>query len=139
MPRPRKTFTDEQVAQVEKLAAVLNQEQIADFLGISERTLRDRIRTDPRISAAYKKGRAAAMANVAATLVKQAQSGNVTAAIFYLKTQAGWSERLSIDLRAVNLADLTDEQLERIAAGDDPAKVLQRGPHVRPALPPSTS
>lgn len=92
MARPRKDITNEQVAQIEKLAAVLTQEQIGDFLGMSDRTLRRRLLDDERVLSAYQKGRAASIAGVATNLLKQARDGNTTAAIFYLKTQAGWKE-----------------------------------------------
>jgi len=98
MVRPRIDLTDDQVVQVEKLAAVLTQEQIADFLGISERTLRNRIKDDERVLAAYARGRARAIHGVATNLVQQAEEGNVNAAKFYLETQAGW--RPSLDIRA---------------------------------------
>ena len=92
MARPRKDITDEQIAQVEKLAAVLNQEQIGDFLGFSDRTFRRRMQEDERVLSAYYKGKSQAIAGVATNLLKQAKDGNTTAAIFYLKTQACWKE-----------------------------------------------
>lgn len=59
--RPKVSLTQEHVALIEKLASYgLTQAQIADFLPISERTLRDRM-TDPgdmEVSAAYARGRA---------------------------------------------------------------------------------
>jgi hypothetical protein len=83
-------FTKEQVAQIEALASVLTQAQIGDYLGISERTLRDRISKDEAISAAYARGRARAIAGVGKNLLQQANDGNVNAIKFYLETQAGW-------------------------------------------------
>ncbi len=38
MPMAPITLTDAQVAEIETLAALLNQEQIADYLGVSRRT-----------------------------------------------------------------------------------------------------
>ena len=90
--RKKKGLTDGQIEEVEKLAAVLTQAQLADFFGMSERTFRDRKTEDDRIDAAYKKGRAAALANVGTSLLTRALNGNMTAAIFYLKTQGGWKE-----------------------------------------------
>ena len=92
MGRPRKTLGDDQIKQVEKLAAVMTQEQIADFLGISDRTLRRRMSEDQEVLSAYARGRARAIAGVATNLLQQAQGGNVRAMEFYLKTQAGWKE-----------------------------------------------
>ena len=97
MARPRKDITAEQVAQVEKLAAVLSLDQIADFLGMSPRTLDRRLVDDERVATAYSRGRAASIAGVATNLLKQARDGNTTAAIFYLKTQAGWKEAQQVE------------------------------------------
>jgi hypothetical protein len=90
--RPRKEIAPEQVEQIEKLAAVLTQDQIADFLGMSDVTLRARMKDDPAILAAYARGRARAFAGAGQTLLKQGLSGNAHALIFYLKSQAGWKE-----------------------------------------------
>jgi AraC-like DNA-binding protein len=90
--RPRKTLTAEQVVQVGKLAAVLTMEQIADVLDLSTSTLRRRFHDDPRVLNAYKRGRSMAVAGMAKNLIQQAHDGNIAAAIFYLKTQAGWKE-----------------------------------------------
>lgn len=90
--RPPVELTEEQITEVRALAAVLNTEQIADYLGISHVTfkaIRDR---DDRVSFAYKNGKAKAVASVGGNLISQAKNGNVSAAIFYLKTQAGWKE-----------------------------------------------
>jgi hypothetical protein len=92
MGRPRKTLTKEQIKEIEKLAAVLNQTQIADYIGIPDRTLRAIMTRDDDVSAAYKRGRTKAIGSVAQALIQQAQAGNTTAMIFYLKTQAGWRE-----------------------------------------------
>ena len=93
--RPIAQLSSSQVETLEGLAAVLTKRQIADFFGISENTLRAIEERQPEVSEAYKKGKAQAIVGVAQNLIQQAEDGNVTAAIFYLKTQAGWSETLS--------------------------------------------
>jgi hypothetical protein len=90
--RPRAELTPDQVAEVETLAAVLNQDQICDYLGIPTRTFRAIMQRDEHVSAAYKKGRAKAIGRVSQSLLQNATDGNTTAQIFYLKTQAGWRE-----------------------------------------------
>lgn len=90
--RPPFVFTDEQIVQIEQLAAVLSKKQISDFFGISDTTFRECEGRQPEVSDAYKKGKGKAIASVASNLVSQARNGNVSAAIFYLKTQAGWRE-----------------------------------------------
>ena len=91
-------FSDEQIAQVEALAAFFTVEQIADYFGIGRTTFFELMNRQPEISERYKKGRSKAIGRVAKTLVEQAAEGNMTAAIFYLKTQGGWRETQSVDL-----------------------------------------
>ena len=90
--QPPKTLTDEQKAQVEKLASVLTKAQLADYFGMCENTYRKLENEDSELLEAYKRGKSKAIASVASNLVNQAQKGNTSAAIFYLKTQAGWRE-----------------------------------------------
>lgn len=90
--RPKTELSPEQIMQVETLAAVLNQDQICDYLGIPSRTFRAIMQRDEEVSAAYKKGRAKAIGRVSQSLLQSATDGNTTAQIFYLKTQAGWKE-----------------------------------------------
>lgn len=90
--RPKTELDEEQIREIETLAAVLNQDQIADYLAIPARTLRAIISRDENVSAAYKKGRAKAIGRVSQSLLRSATEGNTTAQIFYLKTQAGWKE-----------------------------------------------
>ena len=81
-----------QVAQLEALAAVLSKAQVADYYDISENTLRAIEERQPEVSAAYKRGKSKAIATVATGLLQQARNGHTSAAMFYLKCQAGWSE-----------------------------------------------
>lgn len=92
MARPRKTLTAEQIKQVEKLASVLNQTQLAEYFEMSHTTFIEVCKRQPKVSLAYKKGRASAIEKVATSLIQQAIEGNTTAQMFYLKTQAGWRE-----------------------------------------------
>jgi len=93
MGRKKKILTPEQIAELEKLAGYgLNQELIADFFNISDRTLRNRMKEDPVIYAAYKKGKAAAISHAAEKLQQAIDNGNLTAIIFFLKTKAGFKE-----------------------------------------------
>ena len=92
MARPQKRLDEKQVAQVEALAAYLSTEQIADYFKVARNTFAAICERQPEVFEQYKKGKAKAIANVAQGLVKQAIEGNMTAAIFYLKTQAGWRE-----------------------------------------------
>ena len=94
--RPLVVFDDQQIAQVEALASVLTKGQLADYFNICENTFREAESRQPLISEAYKRGKSKAIAGVGSNLLSQARKGNVTAAIFYLKTQAGWKEQSDI-------------------------------------------
>ena len=95
--RPKKQITEDQLEHIERLASVLNTGQLAGFLGMCENTFRKLRAEDPRIDEAYKKGRSDAMAKVGVSLLKQALGGNTTAQIFYLKTQAGWRDKVEVE------------------------------------------
>ena len=85
-------LSDDQISELGTLSAVLNTVQLADYFGMSHVTfkaLRDR---DEKVSFAYKNGKAKAIATIGGNLISQANDGNVSAQIFYLKTQAGWKE-----------------------------------------------
>ncbi len=98
MPRPRKRLTKEQAQEVETLAAILTQQQIADYFGINRDTFIEIMKRDTRVSRHYKKGKAKAIGMVAKGLLTRAREGCTTSAIFYLKTQAGWRETQKIDI-----------------------------------------
>ena len=91
------TMTDEQVSQIEALGSVLSIEQIADYFGICKATFYKIMERQPEVGIRYKKGKAKAIGSVAQGLLQQARDGNTTAAMFYLKTQAGWRETQQID------------------------------------------
>ena len=97
MARPQKKLDEKQIAQVEALAAFLTLEQIADYFGVTRPTFDAICQRQPEVFLQYKKGKSKAIANISQNLIKQAQDGNTTAAIFYLKTQAGWKETQQID------------------------------------------
>ena len=110
--------------QVERLADKLTMEQMADYFGLCDGTLRKRFQESPELLAAYKKGRGKTVNAVAEKLISMAKSGNLTAIIFYLKTQARWQEKSETDLSSIDLSGCSDEELERIAAGEPISKVL---------------
>ena len=92
MPADPRILNDDEMAQVEALASVLSTEQIADYLGIGRTTFYTIMDRQPDVSERYKRGRAKAIGTVSQSLIKKAINGDNTAAIFYLKTQAGWKE-----------------------------------------------
>lgn len=92
MPRAPTELTEEQKGHIERLAPYLTSEQLADYVGVARRTLYDIMERDPDVAARYKKGKALVVAEIAENLVRKALDGNLSAMVFYLKTQAGWRE-----------------------------------------------
>lgn len=113
----KKTLTDEQIEEIKTLAVFLTQDQIADYLGISKRTFNNMRETDERIDTNYRQGKARGIAKIANGLFQQAVSGNATASMFYLKTQAGWREQVAIDHTSSDgsMATAGSETLNKLA------------------------
>lgn len=95
--RPATKLSDEEIAQVEALGAVLSIEQIADYFGIAKTTFYAIMERQPEVSLRYKRGKAKAIGSVSKGLLQKAQSGDNSAMIFYLKTQAGWKETQTLE------------------------------------------
>jgi DNA-binding XRE family transcriptional regulator len=110
--RPPVVLTDAQIIELQALAAVLNKTQVADYFGITEKTLREIEKRQPEVNTAYKKGKVKQIASMGSNLVQLAKSGNVSANIFYLKTQGGWKEEqqepLEIPPLNIVLSNATD-------------------------------
>lgn len=80
--------SSEQRYTVEVMAGIgIQQEQIAAALGISAPTLRKHFAEELAI------GKTRIVTKVAESLVRQALAGNMSAAMFFLKCQAGWRDR----------------------------------------------
>ena len=95
--KPLVVFGQEQIELVEKLASVLTKSQLSDYMGISENTFRAIELRQPEVFEGYKRGKSKAIAAVAGNLVNQATQGNISASMFYLKTQAGWREQETVE------------------------------------------
>ncbi len=117
--RPKKQLDDEQIAQVEALGAYLSIEQIADYFGLGKYTFYRIMDRQPEVSRRYKKGKAKAVGAVAQGLLKQAREGNITAAIFYLKTQAGWRETSHHDVTSNGEAIQQPTTVQIVAFDED--------------------
>jgi len=122
--RPKVTLSDEQAAQVEALASIMSLEMIADFLGISKVTFYAIMERQPEVSLRYKRGKANAIGSVARSLLSKAKSGDTTSMIFYLKTQAGWKETMSLEhtgkdggaIKTVDLSKASDSTIAELMA-----------------------
>lgn len=94
--------TEETRARVEQFAAAgIRNEDIALYLGITRPTLDKYYKEELRI------GTIKANTVIAQTLYQQAKDGNTTAAIFWLKTRAGWRETQKVEMSADVKAELS--------------------------------
>ncbi len=106
---------------VEQHAAVgTPHQQIGKLLGVSVNTLKKHYREELDL------GLARANAVVASTLFSQAKAGNITAAIFWMKTRGGWRETAKlehggspgepIEIRQLDATRLSDDALAELLA-----------------------
>lgn len=93
-------LTEQQIGQIEALSSRLTQSQLADYLGFTDRTLRNIFDRDERALSAYKKGRARVIEEIAGSLIDAALGGDAVRQMFYLKTQAGWKETQDLVITA---------------------------------------
>lgn len=113
-------FKSLDLVKVEQLASRgLTQQQIADALGISERSVRNYKAHFADFAGAIKKGKARGIASVTSKLFEKIEGGDTTSILFFLKTQAGWKEASkiehlvddSVQVEQYDLEKLTDEEL----------------------------
>jgi transposase len=91
--RPAKQITPETIAKIEKLAGLgCRLEEIAIACDVSTSTL-ERWKQKAEVKTAYEKGRIHAKEEIAQRLYDLALSGDVAALIFWLKAQAGWTDK----------------------------------------------
>lgn len=96
--KPGRKKIEIDLAQVEKLAAIgLNEQQVADSLGICVDTLAARKRDSSSFSEALKRGKAKGVAKISNALFEQGMNGQTAAAIFFMKNRAGWTDKQQID------------------------------------------
>lgn len=92
-------ITQEVFEQVEKMAGLgSTHEEIADYYGVSKVTWHKYKKKFPDLLMRYKKGKSKIKVFVKSKLLESIKSGNLTAIIFYLKTQCGWSEKNSLEI-----------------------------------------
>ena len=107
--RPEYQKTDEDAKNVEALTiAGVPQKLVSKILKISEPTLRKHYRDELDTS------KAKANAVISQALFKSAKDGNITAQIFWLKTQAGWRETNYHELTGKDGDKLFDEPKQLI-------------------------
>ena len=99
--RPALIINNEVLDKIEEFSGLgMTQKQIAAYFGITYVTLNNLKKKNYKLDQAFKKGKSAAIAIVCGQLRQQINLGNITAIIFYLKTQAGWSEKNTLELQS---------------------------------------
>lgn len=102
---------------VETLAGKgLSEKQIGQYCGYSSATHWAKMRREnPDINAAIDRGRAKMIVKVADALIDNAiEEKNVTAQIFFLKAQAGWSDKVEIKAEVnqnMSVKDMSETEL----------------------------
>lgn len=71
---------------------------MADYCGITHTTVHTYKNTYPEIIEAIKEARKSILGTIENKLIEQAVNGNISAIIFYLKSQGGWSEKQRVEL-----------------------------------------
>lgn len=93
----KKVITPEMEKVLYKCASRgFTQDQIADILGISERTLGFRLSEEPHLAALIKRAKADTIDLATGKLVLAIRQGAPWAICFFLKCRAGWRERLEV-------------------------------------------
>jgi transcriptional regulator with XRE-family HTH domain len=95
-------MTDDDIRLVEQLAETLSRQQIADYFGMSHNTLARICKDQPEVLDALVRGKANAINRIAKSVVLAAEGGDMKAAAFYLRTQAGWVETNRTELTGKN-------------------------------------
>ncbi|MDA8795698.1 hypothetical protein N8076_01785 [Gammaproteobacteria bacterium] len=106
--RPPAVLSPKQIDQVEALAAVCTKAQMAAYFGVTEKTFRAIEQRQSEVLTAYRRGRARAVVDIGSALYQKALGGDLRAIQFYLKTQAGWTEKHALEVFQAELE--TDER-----------------------------
>ena len=84
---------------------MLNKAQLADYFGMSEKTFHAIEERQLEVFTAYRQGKAKAIAFAASKLMNMVKHHNLRAIQFFLKTQAGWTEKNQLEVTAVKTDD----------------------------------
>lgn len=103
-PTPHKPTDQNREFVFNMSRAGITQSQIADIIGIDDKTLRKYYREE------LDNATALTVTQVAGCLLKKALDGDTPSQIFYLKTKGGWSEKLNIDMnQKINIVEIDSD------------------------------
>ena len=109
--RPAKQLNEAEISELETLAAILSREQIAAYFGMTEKTLSAVSERQPEVFTAYRRGKAKAVVKVASALLRAVEDGDMRAIQFFLKTQAGWTEKRYLEINQSEKEEAEDRTL----------------------------
>ena len=100
-------FTEADLQAVQELSSSLSVEQIAGYFGISKTTYYEVAKRQPELLERYKQGKSKRIAEYGELVHHHILNGDKDMLKFYLRTQAGWSEKkdapVKTDLPPVNI------------------------------------
>tara|TARA_B100000676_G_scaffold279433_1_gene302749 strand:+ start:179 stop:553 length:375 start_codon:yes stop_codon:yes gene_type:complete len=117
--RPTKSLSQDEVTEIETLGAVLNKTQLAEYFGMTEKTFRAVEERQPEVFTAYRKAKAKAIAKAGSALMKGINRGDMRAIQFFLKTQAGWTEKNHLQLSKVETPEEGTNVTLTVIGADD--------------------
>lgn len=91
------SLTEQQLVKMEEMAGRYSAPQVAKYLGMRKTSFYKMLKYNKTISGRYQKARLDKIGVIASIVYDAAQAKDLTAAIFYLKTRAGWSEHKDED------------------------------------------
>lgn len=125
--RPQKSLSEQQVQEVKTLAGVLSKQQLAAYFGMCENTLNEICKRQPEVFDAYRRGRAETTVQVVSALMDAIQRGDMRAIQFWLKTQAGWSEKHQLEIAKAEQGDnIEDRHWTFEVMGEKPERLPPR-------------
>jgi len=125
-PKPLLIVTQQLLDEVEVLSGRgLTQQMIHYYYGVSHSYWYNLVKNHPELAEAVKRGKSRTIAMVAGKLIELVKKGNLSAIIFYLKTQARFAEHQTIGISGPG----EDGGLDLDESSDDPreaAKIYQK-------------
>jgi predicted DNA-binding protein YlxM (UPF0122 family) len=88
-------LSEQDLNTIQNLSASLSVEQIAGYLGISKTTYYEVARRQPELLERYQQGKSRRIAEYANIVHEHILNGDKDLLKFYLRTQAGWSEKVN--------------------------------------------
>lgn len=118
-PKPKLEINEKTLKEIERLSEQrFTQQQMHEYFGIGHDTWYSLVKKHPEMSDIIKRGRAKSYGFVVSKLMQQINDGNITAIIFFLKTQGKWSE--SCDKRDLD-GEFEDKQIaSEVVISEDP-------------------